>query len=63
MSEHDPRQPPGFDRRALLLGTTAITAAGFIRSADAQAQAATGKPNILVIMADDIGWLSIGVEN
>ncbi len=57
------------DRRSVLLagGTlaAATAAAGLgtsLQSAVAQAQQAspTGKPNILVIMGDDIGWFNIG---
>jgi arylsulfatase len=56
------------DRRKMLLGGTTLaaasalgTAAG-VQKAVAQAQRATpsGKPNILVIMGDDIGWFNIG---
>jgi arylsulfatase A-like enzyme len=55
------------DRRKMLLGGTTLaaasalgTAAG-VQKAVAQAQqAATGKPNILVIMGDDVGWFNIG---
>jgi arylsulfatase A-like enzyme len=55
------------DRRKMLLGGTTLaaasalgTAAG-VQKAVAQAQqAVAGKPNILVIMGDDIGWFNIG---
>src|SRR5262252_609494 len=56
------------DRRKMLLGSTTIaaasalgTAAG-VQKAVAQAQQAApgGKPNILVIMGDDVGWFNIG---
>jgi Sulfatase len=56
------------DRRKMLLGGTTLaaasalgTAAG-VQKAVAQAQQAApgGKPNILVIMGDDIGWFNIG---
>jgi arylsulfatase A-like enzyme len=59
----------GFDRRKVLLGTTALAASAIasgesVRVAQAQAQqtaAPSGaKPNILVIMGDDIGWFNIG---
>jgi arylsulfatase len=60
----------GFDRRSILLGSTTLAAASVLGSAAptvvAQAQqpapapsAAGGrKPNILMIMADDIGWFN-----
>ncbi|HTP93856.1 MAG TPA: sulfatase-like hydrolase/transferase, partial [Xanthobacteraceae bacterium] len=59
------------NRRNMLLGGTTLAAASAIAStnlqvAQAQAQPATPsdqKPNILVIMADDIGWSNIGVYN
>jgi arylsulfatase A-like enzyme len=54
------------NRRNILLGSTTLaaasalgTAAG-VQKAVAQAQQAAGKPNILVIMGDDIGWFNIG---
>jgi arylsulfatase len=55
-------------RRNMLLGGTTIAAASALGSAAAvqkavaQAQQATpsGKPNILVIMGDDVGWFNIG---
>src|SRR6185437_5095078 len=55
-------------RRNILLASTSLaaasalgTAAG-VQQAVAQAQRAspTGKPNILVIMGDDVGWFNIG---
>lgn len=68
MSDHE---RPKIDRRAILVGTTSITAAGLMRAAEAQAQApatpsgASGvsRPNILLIMADDIGWFNISAFN
>jgi arylsulfatase len=55
-------------RRNMLLGGTTIAAASALSSAAAvqkavaQAQQSTpsGKPNILVIMGDDVGWFNIG---
>jgi arylsulfatase len=46
-----------------LLGATALTVAATIAMppADAQAQPAAQHPNILFIMADDIGWMQVGV--
>jgi arylsulfatase len=59
------------NRRKILLGGTTLAAASAIsgnspiRMAAAQAQAAktTGKPNILFIMGDDIGWFNISAYN
>ena len=61
------------NRRNILLGSTAIAASALAASAEvqtaqaqqrAQAQqqpaSAGGKPNILVIMGDDIGWFNVG---
>ena len=54
-------------RNMLLAGTTlaaasALGAAASVQKAVAQAQQASpsGKPNILVIMGDDVGWFNIG---
>jgi arylsulfatase A-like enzyme len=52
-------------RNMLLAGTTFAAASALgssVRTAVAQAQQAapSGKPNILVIMGDDIGWFNIG---
>src|SRR5690242_21651850 len=52
-------------RRNMLLAGTTMAAASALSSAaavqTAQAQPApSGKPNILVIMGDDIGWFNIG---
>ena len=66
--EEDNRSKRGnrlLDRRNLLLGGTALAAASALHSATsiqtAQAQQAAGqKPNILVIMGDDVGWFNIG---
>jgi arylsulfatase len=47
----------------LLAGTTLAAASALgsaVETAVAQAQQAAGKPNILVIMGDDIGWFNIG---
>jgi arylsulfatase len=63
MSDHDHPELPKLNRRALLLGTTAITAAGLIRSVEAQTQATAGRPNILLIMADDVGWFNTSAYN
>jgi hypothetical protein len=58
------QQSGSFNRRAVLLGTTAaaVTAAALsmrIAEAQAQATAQSGKPNILVIWGDDIGQTDI----
>ena len=52
-------------RRSVLLGGTALAAAAATLTSrpatqSAQAQAAGGKPNIVVIMGDDIGIWNIG---
>jgi arylsulfatase A-like enzyme len=57
------------NRRNILLGGTTLAAASAIgatapvKLAQAQQPAASGQPNILVIMGDDIGWANIGVYN
>ncbi len=56
------------NRRKMLLGSTTLAAASAlgtavgVQKAVAQAQQASagGKPNILVIMGDDVGWFNIG---
>src|SRR6201992_2451376 len=54
------------DRRKVLLGGTALaaasalSAAASIQTAQAQATPSGQKPNILVIMGDDVGWFNIG---
>ncbi len=57
------------NRRNVLLGTTTLAAAlsapGAVQTAQAQQQQqqaapSGGKPNILVIMGDDVGWFNIG---
>jgi arylsulfatase len=64
----------GFRRRELLLGGTSLVAAaslpatGLTKSAQAQptpAPAPSGgrKPNIVVIMGDDIGWFNVSACN
>jgi hypothetical protein len=59
-------------RNILLCGTTlaatsAMGSAAPIRTAQAQAQPAPApagrKPNILMIMADDIGWFNVSIYN
>jgi arylsulfatase len=49
-------------RARQLLGATALTVAAAVATPapDAQAQAPAHKPNILVIMGDDVGWFNIG---
>ena len=59
----------GLSRRNLLLSGTTLAAASALGSAamrSAQAQAvgaAVAKPNILMIMADDIGWFNVSLYN
>jgi len=56
------------NRRNMLLGGTTLAAASALGTAasvqravaQAQQAAPSGKPNILVIMGDDIGWFNIG---
>jgi arylsulfatase len=63
--------PEGASRRHLLLGGSALvaaSAAGSLRSASAVEQAqqpapSQGKPNILFIMGDDIGWFNVSAYN
>jgi len=57
-------------RRNILLGSTTLAAASVLGSAlatstsQAQQQPATGrKPNILMIMADDVGWFNASTYN
>jgi arylsulfatase A-like enzyme len=66
MSKESKRDGGGIDRRAMLLGTSAVVATtGIVRSARAQVPppqpgtAPSGKPNILVIFGDDIGQSDI----
>jgi arylsulfatase A-like enzyme len=60
---------PNLNRRNILLAGTALVATSTIGATvaidAAQAQTAPSgqRPNILVIMADDIGWSNIGVYN
>ena len=63
---------PALARRRILLGSTTLVASSVLGSSPsmqvAQAQQAapspaTPGPNIIVIMADDIGWSNIGVYN
>jgi Sulfatase len=65
-SEHSPNGR-GVSRRNLLLSGTTLAAASTFASVapmrTAQAQAAGAKPNILMIMADDIGWFNVSLYN
>ena len=70
-SEKPKRKDRALNRRNMLLGGTTLAAASVIASSNrvevAQAQqpaAPSGrKPNILMIMADDIGWFNISAYN
>ena len=65
-----PIQDHGLDRRRLLLGGTTLAAASALSSgapvqiAQAQQPAPTQPPgrlpNVLLIMADDVGWFDVG---
>jgi arylsulfatase A-like enzyme len=68
MSKENKRDGSGIDRRALLLGTSAVMAAtSIVASVRAQVPAPqpgagpSGKPNILVIFGDDIGQTNVSV--
>lgn len=65
----DTRTPDGISRRSILLGSTTLAAAALsavtpVRMAQAQeaapAQPVGGLPNVLAIMADDIGIFNVG---
>src|ERR1700735_2836803 len=45
---------------ALAVGLLLVAGVATVGAAQAQAQAPAKKPNILVIMGDDIGWFNIG---
>jgi arylsulfatase len=65
MSEGTDSKTPSLNRRWILLGSTAVLAAATGLGARAQPAAGQGapsgrKPNILVIMGDDVGWFNIG---
>ncbi len=75
-SESDTNAQQAIDRRNLLLGTSLLIAAATVTSgALAQAQRPApgpmsvaptgggGKPNILFIMGDDIGWFNVSAYN
>jgi arylsulfatase len=62
MRSEDARK--GMGRRDMLLRGTALAAAAGLAAnlptSPARAQAGSRKPNILVIMGDDVGWFNIG---
>src|ERR1700748_80296 len=63
---HSALQP--LNRRNLLLGTSTLAAVTLTPNLVAQAQqtapvASGGKPNILFIMGDDIGWFNVSAYN
>jgi arylsulfatase len=64
----DTKVAEGISRRSVLLGGTALAAATAALATapavrTAQAQPAGGKPNILFIMGDDIGWFNVSAYN
>ena len=75
MSANDKEELSKVNRRSVLLGTSAVVAAAALTSsALAQTQKAatpsgastgstSGKPNILFIMGDDIGWFNVSAYN
>jgi hypothetical protein len=55
-------------RRNLLLGSASLAVAGLAAAAgpalaQQAATSASAKPNILVIMADDIGWFNLSINH
>jgi Sulfatase len=74
-SRRDQAITPTPSRRSILLGSTTLAATAavgsgtVIQTAQAQQPASSpatsggAKPNIIFIMADDIGWSNIGVYN
>jgi arylsulfatase A-like enzyme len=52
----------GMKLKALLTSATALLAVGLLGAppSSAQAPAPAGRPNIVVIMGDDIGWFNVG---
>ena len=71
MSNEKPETQRGLSRRDLLVASTVLAATGAsmarTTTANAQQAAPTGsagsKPNILMIMADDIGWFNTSIYN
>ena len=75
MSANDKEELSKVNRRSILLGTSSVVAAAALTSsALAQTQKAvtpsgasaggtSGKPNILFIMGDDIGWFNVSAYN
>ena len=72
----DVTEDPGLTRRNILLGSSALVAVATIASgalaqtqkvapaaAPAPASSSSRKPNILMIMADDIGWFNVSAYN
>ncbi len=70
-NEKKPEMQRGLSRRDLLVASTVLAATGASlassKAANAQQAAPTGragsKPNILMIMADDIGWFNTSIYN
>ena len=68
MNAREKAMSNGHSRRDVLLGTTAVAGAGAVagtrvaqaqQAAPAPQGAAQGRPNILVIFGDDVGWANI----
>jgi arylsulfatase A-like enzyme len=67
-SDQRDSQRDSLSRRNILLGSTTLAAASTLGTAagvqkavaQAQQSSPSGRPNILVIMGDDIGWFNIG---
>jgi len=72
MNRPDDTAKAALNRRNILLGTTTLAAAAALgsgalaqaqRAAPTQAASPSGKPNILFIMGDDIGWFNVSAYN